>query len=324
MPIRPDHAPQTVRALLLRSLDAHTPHDYGTAVVPIADPTFDRYVLRSDAMHPVKPGPNGRLNKLLTHSSCLTAPHLLFIGPDISQPLLVLHPHTQRQGKTFSIMPKHFGHTLKDYLEPQTTERKLALMQHWTDKPQPLEQLFAQAAFVGLQKRGRATPDMHPGNIMVDAAGVPSLIDMVAPENAGLFCSYDASPKALCEKSLNYIDDLYNTLHMALNTDAELLAPPEDRAIRHRFIKQLDTIRARTERHVKNNSLLTSRPEWKGFRYISGDDPLQLEDIPDTFRELEHIERFRKVHSVAAVALDAPPRALKEQLDRLYDAAITR
>lgn len=320
MDSHPDNAPQTVRELLLRSFDAVKTRNYGTAVVPIADPGFDRYVLRSDSLHPVfRP----RLNTLLTDSSCLTAPHLLFIGPDISQPLLVPHPHVQTQGKTFSIMPKHSGHTLAEYLDTGGTKRKLALMQRWMDQPHPLEHLFAQAAFVGLQKRGRITPDLHPGNIMVDAADVPSLIDIAAPEDAGLFYSNARSPKALREKSLNYIDDLHKNLHMALNTDGEPLSS-KDQAVRDRFVRQLDTMRTRTQRGVKNGSLLAAHPEWKGFRYLGGDDPLQSEDIPDTFSELEHIERFRKVHSVAAVALDAPPRALKERLDRLYDAAITR
>lgn len=317
MPPRPDNAPQTVRELLLRSLDAHTPVEKHLAqIVPIADPVFDRYVLR--ARKPTTSAAS--FSDLLRQSSCLMTPELFFVGPDVGQALLALPPEYTNVGTHFSIIPKHAGQTLHDHLSgSDATQRKLALMRQWAAHPALLDRAFAEAAFLGLQPEAHYVADMHPENIMVNKAGALSFIDMTSPEDTDLFPDRAQPPKDLQQKACRYVESLGDWLQSALRVDLSSLPPP-DRKVPEHFERMLKQAEQRSLQQIEDGSVGHAYPQWQGFRHIRSVDPLRMEKVTPQYHPL----RFTNVASVEAVALDAPPRALKERLDTLYAAAITR
>lgn len=231
------HAPETVLGLLQRSIRQYRPSTDTlrgeTGMIPILGEGMEAYLIRSNVVENKKS--RQLLANALTQTSHLTPPDIVWIGPKMSQPLLVVDPAArtclrQSFGKAtegaFEIVPRHEGITLEDFCHNSVDaeyrdaikgdENRRLLMRHLLDHPGQLMQLFREAAFVGSQPHASWHADRHAQNIMVAPDLSLTHIDSVPTEACNLYTGNTKNNKAV-NNAVNYLDSLQTGLFFALH-----------------------------------------------------------------------------------------------------------
>lgn len=182
--------PQTIRDVLLASLPSE-PH-IGEGKRALEIPDMPEFRLRSDAAS--TQAQLDHFKKELKSSTHLYPPKQFFSGPKVSQPLLQLHdiapirktyPFEQHHYLTCEAVPHHAGQYLDEYISRADNLKRF--MQACIDSPEILEEIYEQAAFVGLQSPPFSMGDLGPHNMRIvtprgDRPFALSLIDLVNDE----------------------------------------------------------------------------------------------------------------------------------------------
>ena len=344
--------PQTVRDVLLASIpDAPiTPHIKTAKVTPLATQTLHPFVLRGKQLNSEE-GLQA-LREKLESSTHLYSPDKLFVGAKTSQPFFNLWRDNNASGYQLEIVPEHKGDTLYNYVmgdrsspelgkmnaeqSEEVKQRTRALARYLIDNPQALEELFAQAAFVGLQPATRAMPDLHASNIMVEQTQNGfhiSLIDMLGNDNSSsaqerynhLYQNYP-SIHAPNDRDIarHYISSKhFYSLH---DTLLDMLVRHEHCAPERSLTQPLEEALKRAEEKVNTRIAEgTLIPEGSGWRGL-----VNSAEVTDTIANEVNAQTkactgqtaFERVDGVQALRLDAPASSLKLALDRIYAEAI--
>ena len=309
------------------------------------------FLLRTSALN--SPDSLAQMHEVLSSKNTyLTTQEPFFSGPKVSQSLLTLcddsaTAYTLDKTPLGSFVPVHQKQTLSEYLyntskaqlqeksDPLevTDAKRKALIEHLLERPEALEELFTQAAYIGMQPRARNWPDLNEGNIMVNDDLSLSFIDVVSPEDLE---TEEAREAMVAEHTLlfsnakgedankniaeQYIhgepSSLSTTLALHLIGEDDLYTSKLDPELRTRFSTLLQETIDKTIEKIHKGDI--GKPEWKGF--VNGADV--SEEIAEDVNRKAGTNVFEKVNGVQAISLDAPAFTLKLALDALYAKAV--